>query len=682
MRAVVLRSVVVIGVGAVLLGGVLYVASTVDARAPEVIAVRLTQPAPDEPAVAQITTSIEVEFNEPVEQASAADALRIEPDVDGSVSWSGATMIFTPAEPLRLETEYVVTVDAGVRDLAGNEMVELPGPFTFTTVGRPSLAASDPLDGDEDVALDATIVLTFSSVMDTASVEAALRIQPTFPHELRWSGNRLEIVPSEPLEAGREYRIRIRDGAADASGATIARPVSIAFRTVEPGLRAATLVPADGIAGIAPTTPIAVIFDRPIDPASVDADLLTITPDVAGNLEVVAVPGEERDDGAGRILRFTPSGPLASTTTFRVTLDLGVGAVDGGGLARKLTWSFTTGAPIGTLSNRIAFLSDRAGVTNVWVMNPDGTGQRQLSAELTAVTDYAVAPDGTSVAVTDGHRLVVMRPDGSDRRVLTPDGAIDVDPAYSPNGVELAFARLAAPEGRPSGVWRWVVGSGDPVPVELPPDGEEGSPTATSSATSTPGTTAPPPAAQARGTARAPRYSPDGEALAFVDLDGSVAILDLLDQDISRASLTAAGPPVWLPDASGVLLSEGRAQQPDAAPVPPLDGSGGRRVVLLSRGATATAPAEVGGARVLALAADGRVAVAAADGRLRVADATDEPAHATSLGAERVVGAAWAPSEPSVLVVTLDGDRLLLVDLEDATTIQLAQSGTSPRWLP
>lgn len=681
MRAVVLRSLVVIGIGAVLLTGVLYVASTVDARAPEVVGMRLTQPAPDEATVAQITTSIEIEFNEPVQQDGAAAALRIQPDVAGSVSWSGSTMIFTPSDPLRLETDYVVSLDDGVRDLAGNEMAQLPEPFAFTTVGRPTVTDSEPADGAEDVPLDSTIVLTFSVPMDTGSVEAALRLQPTFPHELRWSGERLEIVPTEPLEAGREYRIRIREGAADVSGARLARPLSIGFTTAEPGLRVSTLVPADRIAGIAPTSPIAVIFDRPIDPASVDRDLLTITPDVAGTLEVVAVPGEEREDGAGRILRFTPSGPLPGTTTFDITLVPGITSLDGGGLTGELDWTFTTGAPIETLSNQIAFLSDRAGVTNVWVMNPDGTGQRQLSTLLTPVTDYAIAPDGSSLAVTDGQRLVAFRPDGSNRRVLTPDGAIDVDPAYSPNGAELAFARLAAPADRPTGLWRWEVGAGDPTPIELP-GSTDATASASPSSSPTPAAGSPSAPPMPTGTLRAPRYASDGRALAFVDLDGRIGILELADETLSFAPFQAAAPPVWLPDSSAILLAAGAADRPDQAPVPPLSGTRDEPLALLRRGAGETTEATVGGVRVLSLAADGRIVVLGPDGRLRVATAPDEPARATSLGAVRVVGASWAPSEASILVVTLDDDRLLLVDLDDGTTTQLAQSGTSPRWLP
>ena len=109
MRAVVLRSLAVVAIGALVLAGVLYAASTVDSRPPAVLGIELTQPLPDEANRGLPTTSLEVAFSEPVEQSGAADALSVEPAVEGSVSWSGSTMIFTPDAPLALGTDYTVS---------------------------------------------------------------------------------------------------------------------------------------------------------------------------------------------------------------------------------------------------------------------------------------------------------------------------------------------------------------------------------------------------------------------------------------------------------------------------------------------------------------------------------------------------------------------------------------------
>jgi murein tripeptide amidase MpaA len=56
-----------------------------------------------------------------------------------------------------------------------------------------------------------------------------------------------------------------------------------------------------------------------------------------------------------------------------------------GEAASAESWSFTTGEPISNALNQIAHLSDRGAVANVWLMNPDGSNQREATAELVPV---------------------------------------------------------------------------------------------------------------------------------------------------------------------------------------------------------------------------------------------------------------------------------------------------------
>ncbi|MBW3613192.1 MAG: Ig-like domain-containing protein [Chloroflexi bacterium] len=667
-----LRSLAVIAVGAVVLVGLLYVASTVDARPPTVLDVGLTQPLPDDDERAHITTSIEVSFSEPIDPDSATDAVVLDPPTDGTVSWSGSTLIFTPSAPLELATEYTVTVAPGVQDPAGNEMTEPPDPFVFVTVDRPVLAGSDPEDGTRDVPVDAAITLEFSGLMDTASVEEALEVEPAIDYELRWSGERLEIVPDAPLDPATEYVVTVTTDAMDAGGVALADAIRIGFRTVSPGLAVDGLVPADGTNGVSPHTSIAVTLDREVDSESVAGDLLAIDPEVSGTVELVAEP-----DGATtrRLLRFTPSAPLPPNTTVRVTLEAGLIAADGGRMAEPVTWSFTTGAPQATLSNQVLFLSDRAGVTNVWAMNADGTGQHQVSAEPEPVLDYAAAPDGSSLVVGDGRRLVHLRADGSDRRVLTDPAHLEFDPVFAPDGTRIAFARADAGTGAGLGLWTWEIGAASATAVRLPvagPDGASPSPAPTEGGQPSP--------------VRAPRYSPDGNAIAYVDLRGAVGILERPGQRLTLVTAAPAAAPAWDAASSAILLrfrSDGPGSTEVEAPVGPLTPDGPTEVGVVRRSGTTVRDAELGAsARALSLASDGRIGWIDEEGTVRVATELFEAGQILrALEGTDAVELVLGPVEGVVLVVGPRGD-VVRVDLATGERTRLADDGMRVRWLP
>ena len=687
MRAVVLRSLAVVFIGALVLAGVLFVASTVDGRPPTVLEIALTQPLPDEPARGLTTTSLEVAFSELVVANSGEDALSIEPGIAGSVSWSGSIMTFTPDRPLALATRYTVSVAEGVEDLAGNAMTDPPPAFVFETTGPPELVEFRPEDGASDVALDAAIELRFSTLMDTASVEAAIRLRPAFAHDVRWSGQLLEIVPTEPLRAETDYRVEIGQDALDVSGVALGEPIRLGFTTLAPGLDTSLVVPADGADGIGPFSPIAVFFDRPINPDSLSNELFTISPTVDGSLQLVDELGNEpASPEDGRVLRFLPTGPLPANTTFEVVLAPGVTSIGGGGLAEPVTWTFTTGAPRASLSNQVTFLSDRAGIANLWAMNPDGSAAHQLSTELTAVLDYAIAPNGSSFVVGDGHRLVLLDAGGGNRRVLTEAGLIEFDPAYAPNGQRIAFARADAASGQGLGIWERAVPGDEATPIDLPPG-----------ATATPAATASDGEAEVADWLRAPRYSPDGEALAFVDPTGFVGIVDLTTDAVTRVAHHAEAPPLWLPDSSGIVLTGRPVERPPRlaaldAPVAPLEPDAKSTVGVLERSASAVQSTPFGqGAVAAAVASDGRIAYLRGDGWLRVTDDRGRPGSVPiAVRGERIGGVAFAPGEDAMVVVILRSEAvgpagkgsIELVDLGSADREVLANDGWRPRWLP
>ncbi|MDQ3881481.1 MAG: Ig-like domain-containing protein, partial [Chloroflexota bacterium] len=432
------RNAAVLLLGLAVLGVVLVNATNVDAQPPRVASYALTHHLAADDDVALTNSAVEVTFSETVDRGTAEAAFTMTPLVDGTFTWAGTTMAFTPAGGLPIDGEFTVRVDEGVRDMAGNRSGAPSEPFTFRTVGRPAIAASEPAEGGELVG-ESPITLTFSTLMDTASVDRALRVRPAFAYATRWSGEAVQIVPATALRSATTYELVVDRRATDLAGNRLLRPFVLHFSTAADVLEARWVAPADGLQGVSPYTPIAVAFDHPLQADGLD-DAFTIQPDVPGSFSVEPLAPDGSGDGA-TVLRFQPSSSLPANTTFAVEIAAGVASSDGALLDEPLSWTFTTGAPFPSLQNQVLFLSDRTGIRNLWAMNVDGSNQRQLSTELVAVLEYDVSLDGRRFVVGDGARLVEYAADGGDRTPLTGTDVLEFDASYRPDGEALIFSR-------------------------------------------------------------------------------------------------------------------------------------------------------------------------------------------------------------------------------------------------
>lgn len=94
----------------------------------------------------------------------------------------------------------------------------------------------------------------------------------------------------------------------------------------------------------------------------------------------------------------------------------------------------------------IAFFSDRDGNDEIYVMNADGSDQRNLTHHPASDTDPAWSPDGSQLAFSsdrDGDlEIYIMDADGTNLRQLTSNPAIEADPIWSPDGNQIAFLSL------------------------------------------------------------------------------------------------------------------------------------------------------------------------------------------------------------------------------------------------
>ncbi len=118
----------------------------------------------------------------------------------------------------------------------------------------------------------------------------------------------------------------------------------------------------------------------------------------------------------------------------------------------SLSWpGGTQQIPLGEAPNgkiKIAFVSDRDGYNNIFVMNSDGSGVRKLTHSATE-SEYTIgwSPDGEKIAfirrgLGDGNASIyVMNADGTNQTRITSGALAFSELAWSPDGEKIAFSR-------------------------------------------------------------------------------------------------------------------------------------------------------------------------------------------------------------------------------------------------
>lgn len=204
----------------------------------------------------------------------------------------------------------------------------------------PQVIGVQPFPGEE-MALDAPLTLVFNQAMDAASTEAAWQVDPAIEGAFTWTDDRtLQFAPAEGWTRGQHYEVTILASAAAQNGLTLGDDYTFTARAVG-FLEVSSVIPADGVEGIAADATITVAFNRPVVPLGSTEQLddlpnpLVIEPAIEGEGEWLNTS----------IYTFTPNQALLGGAIYTVTVKAGLTDVSGAVLNEDYVVSFQTLVP-------------------------------------------------------------------------------------------------------------------------------------------------------------------------------------------------------------------------------------------------------------------------------------------------------------------------------------------------
>lgn len=113
------------------------------------------------------------------------------------------------------------------------------------------------------------------------------------------------------------------------------------------------------------------------------------------------------------------------------------------GLAWQLTYSYNMDSTLSPDGKRMVFIRVIEGREQLFEMNTDGTGERQLTRDAADHEDPAWSPDGRKVAfilIGAGKKVVAtMSPDGSGVEVVTPANQSALHPSWTPDSTHILY---------------------------------------------------------------------------------------------------------------------------------------------------------------------------------------------------------------------------------------------------
>jgi len=283
-----------------------------------------------------VSTPLAITFDRPMLAPLAERALHIQPAVEGSFSWQGNTMLFTPRTGWGRGIRYAFTLDQTARGLFPLPLKE-PVSYQFMTAKELAVVTVQPADGAVEVAPSNAIAVQFSypvvALGTTGGDPNPLRIEPEVKGKGRWLTTSLYLFqPEGGLAPGVHYSILLPKGLKDTGGSTLVSDYRWSFSTKGPSVSAVS--PEANTRYVGPKAEVRVTFDQPVDHPSVE-ERFSLEEQGSG-----AVAGKVAWEGD--TLVFRPGAPLKLATGYSAEVAAGFKSAGGAGDGKAFAWSFTT----------------------------------------------------------------------------------------------------------------------------------------------------------------------------------------------------------------------------------------------------------------------------------------------------------------------------------------------------
>ncbi len=287
---------------------------------------------------------IRLGFSSPMDVASVAATLTVDPATPVTTSWDTAhrTLTISPRGMWQPGTFYTIKVAAAALDAAGQPLGQAARALFNTraaTVAHLALSGSTASSASSSTAF----TVTFDSAVPAPTADELLAISPAVTGTLTdvsttTSGTSITFQPDQPLTAGVAYTVALQPGIVDADGSSVVAPEPLQVTTAVPP-QVVRFRPLNGTTVVPLGQVLSVRFTEAMDPA-------TTATAFQAKVGSKVLAGKTAWAEKNTVLVFTPSTPLAKGSAVVMSVSIAAMSATGVPLAAAKTVSFHTIAPV------------------------------------------------------------------------------------------------------------------------------------------------------------------------------------------------------------------------------------------------------------------------------------------------------------------------------------------------